>query len=797
MKKKKAMRHLGSMIFMLFFIGVLWLWKGAKDAEAYNFSMTGAGKGGTVTIEPVFGSLQANGFHDLGGYQVTYTIAGAAWNAFDGNLGGYFYMGNQLNVSGGCSFGYHHSGGMIWEDGAICLGSMPDGQQIARCDADSGTVSCTFRVNSLEELPAYIAYGYQPAPSAYLHISDEYGDRSHIWYYQELRNTPVSNMTGVDITGPSLNVNVVPAGNTVNVKGRTWSQKAVLKALAGDDQSGPGTIRFLQKGRLLKEQSNSGSSSSMEADYQVLQNGTFQVQAYDRLKNAGDLKSITVSCIDTQAPVISSLTTAKKEWCRENKITVDTYDAGCGLAGLPFSWNNGTWTADRELQVKENGTYTLKVRDALGNQASKTVEIDNVDNKPPVIQYVQKPKGKQVNVKGIIWSTEIGLEATVLDTDSGIKQIEVLDQNQEKIWENDLGTENKTSVIFETPDLEKGIYCIAAEDMVGNREVKEIEILFVDKNPPIIKKLEQKETDEGNVRIAVTAEDAKGGCGLSEKPYSFDGGSTWQAEPYKTALQNGIYQVVVRDALDQCTRASLKVDLIRDKADGKDDKEEGKDDKETDSNDEKTLSGNDDSAGKGDFDDNGGKTAADDGKKETDSKKGTGGKTVKKSHPASVAKEAMEMSKAFRPSLRKETVSAKETMEGPSESFIKQVLPETEPEGKPVQKGILGVLLFLFFAGLLGLVLYLLLSWLRYSCVVYGIGEKAEKIRLCRLPVKLQDEKWQIRVPDNKLGTHGTGKYLFVFHPAFVKEESPAFVMIFLDKKTLREQLEEEISVNI
>ncbi len=63
--------------------------------------------------------------------------------------------------------------------------------------------------------------------------------------------------------------------------------------------------------------------------------------------------------------------------------------------------------------------------------------------------------------------------------------------------------------------------------------------------------------------------------------------------------------------------------------------------------------------------------------------------------------------------------------------------------------------------------------------------------------MKLQDEKWQIRVPDNKLGTHGTGKYLLVFHPAFVKEESPAFVMIFLDKKALREQLEEEISVSI
>lgn len=786
MKKRKAIAHFGRLLLMLFLIGVFWLWKGAADVQAYNFSMTGAGRGGTVTIEPVLGNLQANGFYSLGGYEVTYTISGAAWNAFDSSFGGYFYVGNQLNVSGGCSFGYHHSGGMIWEDGAICLGSMPDGRQIARCDADSGAVSCTFQINSLEELPAYIAYGYQPAPSAYLHISDEYGDRFHIWYYQELKNVPVSNMSAVDVTGPSLNVSAVPVGNTVNVKGKLWSQKAAIKAVAEDNQSGPGKIRFFQNGTLLKEQENNGNAFSMDGECQVIQNGVFCVQAYDRLQNASDPQNVTVNCIDTQAPVIDSLKTAEKEWCRENKITVDTYDAGCGLAELPFSWNNGPWTADQELKVKENGIYTLKVRDALGNQISKTVEIDNIDNKPPVIQYKQRPKGKTVYVGGKIWSTEAAVEITVLDTGSGIKQIRVLDRTGKavKIWENH-EDEKKTSVIFEAPGLEKGIYEIAAEDMTGNDTKEYAELHFIDNDPPVIQGFEQERAEDGSVRVVVLAEDHEGGCGLAQKAYSFDGGKTWQEEPYKSVEQNGVYQVIVRDALDQCSKASLKVDLIQDK------KEEEKEPESDD--DKKSVSSNDNSEKKDEPNEKDDKRPiVKSSEKETEN-----GKEVKKSKIVSLVKGAVEKSKDFHSSVQRETITIEETLEKPEKNRIKQLEPEKDEETEPVQKGIFAVLLLLFLAGLTGLILYLVLSWLQYSCVVYGIGEKTEKIRLCRLPVTWKDGEWQIKVPDKRLGTHGTGKYLFVFHSSFIKEETPGFVMIYLDGKALREKLEEEISVNI
>ena len=322
MKNRKIKTGL-ALLLMCALIGGIRLWKGAAEVQAYQFAMTGASQTGTVTIEPVKGSTQVNGFYGLGGYQVTYTITKDNWTAFDDNFGGYFYIGNQLNVSGGCSFGYHHSGGTIWESGAVQLGSLGDGQLVSRCDVSSGSVSCTFRVNSLSELPAYIVYAYEPASSAYLHLTEEYGSTHHVWYYRELRNVEVSALPNLDTTAPALTVSVMPAGDTATVAGKIWAKSAVIKASAKDDQARPGGIGIYLKGKLVKEAENSTGAALMETSYTVNQNGTYQVRAYDKLNNESDYKDAVVSCIDIQAPVIKSLKPETEELCRSTLLTVE------------------------------------------------------------------------------------------------------------------------------------------------------------------------------------------------------------------------------------------------------------------------------------------------------------------------------------------------------------------------------------------------------------------------------------------------------------------------------------------
>lgn len=769
MKNRKIKKCL-ALLLMFALIGGIRLWKGAAEVQAYQFAMTGASQAGTVTIEPVKGSAQVNGFYGLGGYQVTYTITKDNWTAFDNNLGGYFYIGNQLNVSGGCSFCYHHSGGTIWEDGAVQLGSLGDGQLVSRCDVSGGSASCTFWVNSLSELPAYIAYAYEPASSAYLHITEEYGSTHHVWYYQELRNVEVLALPDLDATAPSLTVNVTPAGNTVTVAGKVWAKSAVIKASARDDQAGPGGIEIYLKGKLVKEAGNFAGGVLMETACTVEQNGTYQVRAHDQLNNMSDYKSAVVNCIDIQAPVIKSLKPGTEELCKSTLLTVEAADAGCGLAELAYSWNGGAWSNENKMEADHNGSYSVRVRDALGNETESRIEVTNIDNQPPVINYCQIQKGKTVRVGEILWSTEAEMEIEVSDKTSSVKEIKVFgDKDREVLaWKGD--KELKTSVIIKAQNLKNGNYKILATDMLGNKAEKNVKIMYVDNLSPVISKFETVRTKEGLYRLAVTARDNEGGCGLAERPYSFDGGKTWQSEPYLTIGQNGTYKVIVRDALHLQSTATLKADSVGEKQQGGD---------------------------KGD-DSPKAEIPGDEVKdKEKPEKSKNHKPAVKEKRESNITGKAETTDKKPDISVYRKTVSANETYSGPEEETIDRIEAGGTGEKDAIGRSILIVLGLLFALGALGLLLYLFLSWLHYSCLVYGIEENGGQSRLCRLPVRSRDGEWQVKVPDHKLGTHGTGQYLFVFHSAFVKEESPCAVIVFIDGRTLREQLEEEISVSI
>ncbi|MBD5539871.1 MAG: hypothetical protein HDR00_01515 [Lachnospiraceae bacterium] len=759
MKNRKIKKGL-AILLMFALIGGIRLWKGAAEVQAYQFAMTGASQTGTVTIEPVKGSTQVNGFYGLGGYQVTYTITKDNWTAFDDNFGGYFYIGNQLNVSGGCSFGYHHSGGTIWESGAVQLGSLGDGQLVSRCDVSSGSVSCTFRVNSLSELPAYIVYAYEPASSAYLHLTEEYGSTHHVWYYRELRNVEVSALPNLDTTAPALTVSVMPAGDTATVAGKIWAKSAVIKASAKDDQARPGGIGIYLKGKLVKEAENSTGAALMETSYTVNQNGTYQVRAYDKLNNASDYKDAVVSCIDIQAPVIKSLKPETEELCRSTLLTVEAADAGCGLAELAYSWNGGAWSSENKMKADHNGSYSVKVRDALGNETESRIDVTNIDDEPPAINCRQIQKGKTARVGEILWSTEAEMEIEVSDKTSSVKEIKVLgDEDREVLgWKGD--KELKTSVIIKAQNLKNGNYKIIATDMLGNKAEKNVKIMYVDNLSPVINKFETERTKEGLYRLVVTARDNEGGCGLAERPYSFDGGKTWQSEPYLTIGQNGTYKVIVRDALNLQSTASVKADSVGEKQQDAEKRDEVEN-------------------------------------KEKPEKNKNHKPAVKEKRENNIAGKAETADKKPDISVYRKTVSANEAYSEPEKESIDRIEAGGAGEKDAIGRSILIVLGLLFALGALGLLLYLFLSWLHYSCLVYGIEENGGQIRLCRLPVKSRDGEWQVKVPDHKLGNHGTGQYLFVFHPAFVKEESPCAVIIFIDGRTLREQLEEEISVSI
>lgn len=770
---------------------------------AYNFVMTGASQEGTATVEAVAGAARVNGYGKPEGYQVTYTVSRDNWQAFDERYGGYFFVGNEMDACGGCQFAYHTSGGEIWEDGAIALGSLWDGRQISQGGAASGAVSCSFRVTSLEELPEYIAYAYEPASSAYLHICEEYGASSHVWCYQNLKNAQVRYGDEIDNDAPSVTVSVVPAGNRAEVNGKLWAAAANIQVRAQDDKSGPGGIRIYGGGTLLKEFGNAGNEAVLQADYQVAANGTYQIDSYDKLGNTCNKTSVTVSCIDREAPVIQNLYPEDTGFVRKTKIIADAKDNGCGLNKTAYSWNGGAWTAENEREVTQNGVYTVKVRDALGNESTKSIAITNIDQEAPEITMKVTPKGKITTYRGELWSTEAELSAEAVDLKSGVKEISVLDALGRILGQVQSTDENGSETLkLEGVEIKNGSYRIRATDMLGNSGTTEEKTLtHIDREAPLIKDVKQEKQEDGTILLTVEAEDK--GIGLADLPYSIDGGKIWQKEPSFVIAENGNYDIFVRDRLEQTAGEQIGVTEVKDKNQNSED-DDNDDQKEPDQPDQPQ-------------DDSEDATNPDQGAEVSDRipLPGTNsdiGETLSKTKQAiresisgkhretSVSENAVgKNNKTDKPTVKSRVVEPEQDFTEAEEQEVNEVV-SAETGGQKADtaaKAVLIALGALFAAGCLGLLLYLLLFYLRYSCVLYGIDEEQKKCRLCRLPVREAGDDWYLEVPDRKLGACGTGNYLLVFHPSFAKEEDGMYVVVDIDGKTLREKAAQEIRISI
>lgn len=640
---------------------------------AYSYAITGASKQGTVTIVPLKGTTTANGYYTLGGYQVTYTIEKDAWTAYYDVFKGGFYIGNNLNTSGGCNFGYHSGDGMISQGGAVQLGSMSDGKLVAEADVINNKATCTFQVNSLSELPTYIAYAYQPASGAYLHLGSEKGNMYHIWHYQTLKGTTVSNVPQIDTEAPTLRLNAEPVGTTVVANGKTWASQMAIHATANDAKAGVQGITIYQNGNTVGNYKNTVQAASFQASHVVTENGNYDAIAYDKLNNRSSKITVAINGIDTTAPVIKKVETDQSDFCLANKITVVSHDDQSGLAEAAYSWNGSEWTDSPEYEAAENGTYELKVRDALGNETTSTIEIGNIDNKPPIIEEVE-----------------------------------------------------------ETEDI------------------------------------------SGKIKLQIKATDNEGGAGLHESPYSFDGGKTWQTQPYRYIEKNGMYLICVRDALESKADTQFEVKSVK----------TAEEIEEPITPDIPERPESPDMPMKPSIPNN---PVIDEMTDETD-------ETVLRDETDEMDDHAYDLLHLPRLERKSASVQIEENLTKPEIKTPGTILNMQPIRKNSVPKVALAVLISAFVMGLLGLILYLWLFYLQRSCVLYGVDDKQERIRICRLPIRRYDEEWQVKVSEDRLGDHGTGKYVLVFHPSFVKEEMPASVIIVIAERSIREILDQEVS---
>ena len=149
---------------------------------------------------------------------------------------------------------------------------------------------------------------------------------------------------------------------SVSADSTAWTNKAVgltaSVAVLKDDISSQGITLSWQDGKMS-----------------VTQNGTYTVTATNG-QGQSISASVAVNCIDTTAPVISSVTGDTGSMSKTAiSVTVAASDAESGLAEAPFSTDGGSsFGTANTFTVTEGNPVTFVVKDKAGNTTQKTIK---------------------------------------------------------------------------------------------------------------------------------------------------------------------------------------------------------------------------------------------------------------------------------------------------------------------------------------------------------------------------------------------------------------------------------------
>lgn len=307
-----------------------------------------------------------------------------------------------------------------------------------------------------------------------------------------------------------------------------------------------------------------GQEATAQNVLTVTQNGNYRLEFNSDTNMVTEAIEIPVSNIDVTAPVMQAYTQEPKSgWTAEGvKVTMGAASdkqpdgsEGSGLHETPYSYDAGTtWSAKTQNLYTENGSYTMMVRDKLGNSSSYKVTIQNIDRSAPVIdalEYDTTPNRKAVTVK--ITASDKQPDGS---EGSGLHDMPYSFDGQ-KTW-----VRESEWMVDKNQTID-----ISVRDNTGNVVSKKITITNIDSYAPVIS-YEMSETSwtNANVELHLHAvdknKDGSNGIGLADKWYSLDNGKTWKSEEVLLVDKNGTLQVIARDKNDNRSTKDIVINRI-------------------------------------------------------------------------------------------------------------------------------------------------------------------------------------------------------------------------------------------
>ncbi len=238
-----------------------------------------------------------------------------------------------------------------------------------------------------------------------------------------------------------------------------WAAKVTLKAgVWADDED-----ITLPKASFSWEKSESKDTSTGET-YNITANGvyTVKVQFEEGSSVSADNIEIEVKNIDTTGPEISEVKQDKDGWTNGSiTLTFICKDSQSGTKASAYSYDGQkTWVETNTYTVTENKTIEFAVRDAVGNVTTKTVVIEHIDLKAPVV------------------SLKVENDAVISDTNSSVKLVATASDELSGLADAPYSWDDgKTWVSTNTLEVySKGTYSVMVRDKAGNNTTASVEV---------------------------------------------------------------------------------------------------------------------------------------------------------------------------------------------------------------------------------------------------------------------------------------------------------------------------------
>lgn len=239
------------------------------------------------------------------------------------------------------------------------------------------------------------------------------------------------------------------------------------------------------------------------------------------------------------AAVSFSCEKSTEAWAKELALTASysVQEEGISISG--YLWNGSP--GGSSYRVTENGTYTLGLTGSGNADFSPVISItvDHIDNTAPVVE--------SFGAESDGWSQSVQLCVNASDAGSGLA-------NEAYSYDNGASWHAERTYMA----TENGSYRVQVRDAVGNVSTAETVVSRIDRTPPAVSVSTSPSVDnwyDGSLTVTVHAQDAE--SGLSDAPYSFDGGASYLVGNLATLSGSGTFEIAVADHAGNVTRLSF------------------------------------------------------------------------------------------------------------------------------------------------------------------------------------------------------------------------------------------------